>query len=129
MMMQVFYIDNESEEMTLNTLDILVRNEQWRKQILLIQGYVPRKSLQTGNYSHAPQVIQHDIDDDAAAAADDDDCDDTMMNKTSDFITDDGDGNDDDNDDDKEIVIEAISLWLPCFQPSCLEGEIQVGCR
>jgi len=62
MMMQVFYIDNESEEMTLNTLDILVRNEQWRKQILLIQGYVPRKSLQTGNYSHAPQVIQHDID-------------------------------------------------------------------
>lgn len=60
--MQVFYIDNESEEMTLNTLDILVRNEQWRKQILLIQGYVPRKSLQTGNYSHAPQVIQHDID-------------------------------------------------------------------
>jgi hypothetical protein len=48
--------------MTLNTLDILVRNEQWRKQILLIQGYVPRKSLQTGNYSHAPQVIQHDID-------------------------------------------------------------------
>ena len=78
--MQVFYIDNESEEMTLNTLDILVRNEQWRKQILLIQGYVPRKSLQTGNYSHAPQVIQHDID----------------------YDTDDDDGNDRDDTDDND---------------------------
>lgn len=53
---QVFYNDNQIEDLTLRTLDTLLRNETWRLQVLLIQGYIPSKSTLKGFYSQEPQV-------------------------------------------------------------------------
>lgn len=53
---QVFYLDGQIEKMQLHTLDTLLREDTWGRQVMIIQGYVPTVSIQTGNYSHAPQV-------------------------------------------------------------------------
>lgn len=44
------------EDLTLDKMDKLLKNETWTRQVLLIQSYIPTVSIQTGNYSHAPQV-------------------------------------------------------------------------
>lgn len=54
---QVLYTDDQTEHLTLKTLDMLLRNETWRLQVLIIQGYIPTTSVQTGAYSKLPQVI------------------------------------------------------------------------
>jgi len=49
-------LDGQIEKMQLHTLDTLLREDTWGRQVMIIQGYVPTVSIQTGNYSHAPQV-------------------------------------------------------------------------
>lgn len=49
-------MDGQIEKMQLHTLDTLLREDTWGRQVMIIQGYVPTVSIQTGNYSHAPQV-------------------------------------------------------------------------
>lgn len=38
----VFYADGDIEDLDLRALDILIRNDSWRKQVLIVQGYVPK---------------------------------------------------------------------------------------
>ncbi|KAJ1379410.1 hypothetical protein B484DRAFT_36698, partial [Ochromonadaceae sp. CCMP2298] len=52
----VFYLDGQRESIALHTLDILLRNEGWRKQVMLLQGFVAEKRTHAGTYSHAPVV-------------------------------------------------------------------------
>ena len=49
-------MDGQIEKMQLHTLDTLLREDTWGRQVMIIQGYVPTVSIQTGNYSHAQQV-------------------------------------------------------------------------
>ena len=51
-----FYSDGEIEHIDLSTLDILLKNETWRMQVLLAQGYVPRLSEQKGYYYERMKV-------------------------------------------------------------------------
>lgn len=53
---KVTYSDDQSENLNLKTLEILLRNDAWRLQILMIQGYVSTTSIQTGVYSKKPNV-------------------------------------------------------------------------
>jgi hypothetical protein len=53
---QVFYTDNQMEDVSLTTFDTLARNEAWRLQVLLIQGYIPASSTIDGNYARYSQV-------------------------------------------------------------------------
>ena len=46
----VVYADGEKEDLSLRTLDILMRNDMWRPQILILQAYVPSMSSQKGKY-------------------------------------------------------------------------------
>ena len=46
----VTYTDGNQEELVIKTLDILSRNESWRSQVLLVQGYVPYVSNSLGHY-------------------------------------------------------------------------------
>lgn len=48
---KVIYTDNAIEDLPLKTLDVLLRNDSWRLQVLMIQGFVPALSTQVGNYS------------------------------------------------------------------------------
>ena len=45
------YNDGEREDVNLRTLDILMRNEAWCSQVLVLQGYVPAASTQSGRFS------------------------------------------------------------------------------
>jgi len=47
----VFYMDGNQEELDLWTLDILLQNDVWRLQILLLQGYVPSTRTLKAHYS------------------------------------------------------------------------------
>jgi hypothetical protein len=40
----------------LDKFDILMRNESWRYQVLLVQGYIPSRSTQKGKYSTENKV-------------------------------------------------------------------------
>lgn len=53
----VIYLDGKTEELALNVLDNLLRNEVWTKQVLIIQSYVPTVSVQTGIYSSTKKVV------------------------------------------------------------------------
>ena len=53
---QVFYTDGESEDITLDKFDALIRNSSWRLQVLVILGYVPSVSTQNGFYSDKAKV-------------------------------------------------------------------------
>jgi hypothetical protein len=52
----VTYVDGEQEDLTAQRLDLLMHNDNWRMQILLLQGYVPAVSRQTGNYELGANV-------------------------------------------------------------------------
>jgi hypothetical protein len=54
---KVTYADDQVETLNSKTLEILLRNEAWRMQIVMIQGYVPTISVQSGIYSQKPQVL------------------------------------------------------------------------
>jgi hypothetical protein len=54
---KVFYTDGQIEDVSLATFDILIRNDSWKKQVMLVQGFVPSLSLLSGNFSSEPQVI------------------------------------------------------------------------
>jgi hypothetical protein len=54
--MKVHYIDGEKEDLTLSSLQVLLRNESWRLQVLLAQAYVHAFSTVEGYYSHKPKV-------------------------------------------------------------------------
>ena len=56
---QIIYVDGGTENLTQDELDRLLRDRMWTKQVLLLQAFVPMISLQTGAYSHAPQVSEH----------------------------------------------------------------------
>jgi hypothetical protein len=58
---KVFYSDGQVEDLSMKTLDILMRNETWRMQVLLVQGYVHTLSIQTGNFSITPKVNHFSI--------------------------------------------------------------------
>ena len=47
----VVYSDGDREDMSLRTLDILLRNDTWRPQVLIMQAYVPSLSIQLGRFS------------------------------------------------------------------------------
>jgi hypothetical protein len=53
---KVTYTDDQTECLTGKTLDVLLRNDAWRQQVLLIQGYIPTTSTQSGLYSQQPHV-------------------------------------------------------------------------
>eukprot|EP01040_Poterioochromonas_malhamensis_P013046 gene13046-14311_t len=53
---KVIYIDDETENLTRDVLTKMLRMENWRMQVLLIQGFVPISSVQSGFYSQKPQV-------------------------------------------------------------------------
>ena len=55
----VTYVDGEQEDLTAQRLDLLMHNDNWRMQILLLQGYVPKVSRQFGNYELAANVSDH----------------------------------------------------------------------
>lgn len=57
MVATIIYADDEIEHLPLHTLDLLMRNETWRLQVLIVQGFVPTLSMQTGMYSKEPQVL------------------------------------------------------------------------
>jgi hypothetical protein len=50
-MAKVLYNDGEREDVNLRTFDILMRNDAWRSQVLLLQGFVPAVSVQSGRFS------------------------------------------------------------------------------
>ena len=52
----VTYVDGEQEDLTAQRLDLLMHNDNWRMQILLLQGYVPVVSRLSGNYEMATNV-------------------------------------------------------------------------
>ncbi len=56
---KVTYSDDQVENLNAKTLEILLRNEAWRSQIVMIQGYIPTTSTQTGVYSQKPTVSVH----------------------------------------------------------------------
>ena len=53
---KVFYNDDQIEDLALSTLDILLRNDSWRLQVLIIQGYIPAMSSQVGFFSAENKV-------------------------------------------------------------------------
>ena len=47
----VTYVDGEQEDLTLQRLDLLMHNDNWRQQVMLLQGYVPTVvNREMGNY-------------------------------------------------------------------------------
>lgn len=52
----MFYNDDQIEDLALSTLDVLLRNDSWRLQVLIIQGYVPAMSSQIGHFSAENKV-------------------------------------------------------------------------
>jgi hypothetical protein len=46
----VTYMDGDREDLDLSRFDILIRNEAWRSQVLLMQSYIPTLSIHTGRY-------------------------------------------------------------------------------
>ena len=47
----VTYVDDEQEDLTLQRLDLLMHNDNWRQQVMLLQGYVPTVvTREMGNY-------------------------------------------------------------------------------
>ena len=53
---KVIYSDEQIELLNSKTLEILLRNEAWRLQVMMIQGYVPTLSINSGMYSQKPHV-------------------------------------------------------------------------
>lgn len=67
----VTYTDGEREDVNLRTFDILLRNEPWRMQVLIMQGYVPTISKANGRYSDdGVKKVRSLLESDGAAAAD-----------------------------------------------------------
>ena len=54
------FVDGEQEDMTLQRLDLLMHNDGWRNQVLLIQGYVPAVDRKVGNYELARTKLEED---------------------------------------------------------------------
>lgn len=53
---KVFYNDGEEEEIALRVFDVLIRNSNWRQQVLMIQSYVHSMSSQMGFFQLNPKV-------------------------------------------------------------------------
>jgi len=56
MLCTVYYADGEQENVDVYTFDILIRNDSWRQQVLILQGFVPALSTQQGTYYNKPKV-------------------------------------------------------------------------
>lgn len=54
--MQVYYTDGDVEDVRAKTLTLLMRNKEWRLQVLMIQGFIPSLSTHTGLFSRQPRV-------------------------------------------------------------------------
>lgn len=54
--LQVIYTDGESEEITLQKFDALIRNSSWRLQVMVVLGYVPAVTTQKGFFSDKAKV-------------------------------------------------------------------------
>ena len=65
----VFYTDGEQEDIDIKTFDTLIRNESWRLQLLIVQGFIPPLSVQKGYYYDRSRVRSL-IQSDAAVASD-----------------------------------------------------------
>ena len=50
------YTDGEFEELSLHSMDSLLRSDAWRLQVLVVQGYVPFASKQDGHYNDKAKV-------------------------------------------------------------------------
>jgi hypothetical protein len=50
MLASVTYTDGEREDLNIRAFDVLMRNDFWRPQILILQAYVPTLSIQAGMY-------------------------------------------------------------------------------
>jgi len=67
----IIYQDGEREDVSLRTLDVLLRNETWRPQILIVQAYVPSLSIQGGRYSmDGEKKVRSLLEKEGAEAAD-----------------------------------------------------------
>jgi hypothetical protein len=51
-----YYTDGEKEVIDLYTFDVLIRNDGWRQQLLMLQGFIPSLSVQQGSYFDKPKV-------------------------------------------------------------------------
>lgn len=69
MIVSVVYLDGQSEDLTLFAYDELIRRETWRYQLLLVQGYIPVMSVQSGYYEVVTKVRSR-LDEQGAEAAD-----------------------------------------------------------
>lgn len=56
MLCTVYYADGEKEHIDVYTFDILIRNDSWRQQVLIVQGFVPAISVQQGTFYDKPKV-------------------------------------------------------------------------
>jgi hypothetical protein len=54
--LQATYTDGEREDLSSQKLHILFRNKIWRKQVKLLQGYIPYTALQTGTYYRKAKI-------------------------------------------------------------------------
>jgi hypothetical protein len=69
MVVSVIYLDGQSEDLSLYSYDELIRRESWRCQLLLVQGYIPVMSVQSGYYELVTKVRSR-LDEQGAEAAD-----------------------------------------------------------
>ena len=65
----VYYKDGDEEHLSEQTFDLLIGKPSWRQQVLFMQAYVPRLSIQKGFYSERP-VVRSKIDALGGEAAD-----------------------------------------------------------
>jgi len=67
----IIYQDGEREDVSLRTLDVLLRNDTWRPQILIMQAYIPSLSIQAGRYSMSGEKkVRSLLEKEGAEAAD-----------------------------------------------------------
>ncbi len=67
----IIYQDGDREDVSLRTLDVLLRNDTWRPQILIVQAYVPSLSIQGGRYSiDGEKKVRSLLEKEGAEAAD-----------------------------------------------------------
>jgi hypothetical protein len=65
----VYYIDGEKEDLTEDAFSTVIRNSTWRSQVILVQGFVPKRSEIIGEFAFRPKVRSL-LDSDHSAAAD-----------------------------------------------------------
>jgi hypothetical protein len=64
------YGDGEEEHLDEATLDMLLRNAEWRKQVSLLQAHIPARSKQKGFYAQNQRTVRSLLDTAGSEAAD-----------------------------------------------------------